>query len=51
MIPYIVNIDRTNPIGKIIGDYGDYQYNKGFIIGHITGICFGGIIAWIILSR
>jgi len=51
MNPYILNIDRTKPIGKIVGDYSDYQWNKGFIIGHISGLCLGGIIVWIILSK
>jgi hypothetical protein len=51
MKPYITSIDRTNPIGNIIGDYGEYQFNKGFMIGHISGICVGAIIVWAILSK
>jgi hypothetical protein len=51
MKPYITGVDRTNPIGKIVGDYGDHQRNKGFIIGHISGICVGGLIVWAILSK
>ena len=51
MNPYIMNADRANPIGKMVAEYGDNQWNKGFIIGHISGLCVGGIIAWIILSK
>ena len=51
MNPYILSIDRTKPIGKIVGDYGDYEWNKGFMIGHISGFCLGGIIVWIILTK
>jgi len=51
MKPYIINIDRTNPIGKIVADYSENQWTKGFLIGHISGLCLGGIIAWIILSK
>jgi hypothetical protein len=46
MKPYITGIDRTNPIGKIVGDYGEYQWNKGFMTGIFTGICVGGILVW-----
>ena len=51
MEPYIIGVDRTNPIGKIIGDYGAYQWNEGFMFGHISGICVGGIIVWAMLSK
>jgi len=51
MIPYIINVDRTNPIGEIVGDYGDHQWNKGFMIGYISGLCIGGIIVWTVLSK
>jgi len=51
MNPYISDVDRTYPIGKIVGDYGDNQWNKGFIIGHISGLCLGGLIVWTILSK
>lgn len=51
MTPYITGVDITNPIGKIVGDYGEYQWIKGFMVGHISGICVGGIIVWAILSK
>ena len=51
MNPYLINVDRTTPIGKIVGEYGDNQWNKGFMFGHISGLCVGGIIVWIILSK
>ena len=51
MKPFIINVDRTNPIGEIVADYGDYQWNKGFTIGFISGLCLGGIIFWAILSK
>jgi hypothetical protein len=51
MKPYIINVDRTNPLGEIVGNYGDYQWNQGFIMGHLSGLCVGGIIFWFILSR
>lgn len=37
MIPFIISIDKTKPIGKLIADYGDYQWNNGFIVGFISG--------------
>ena len=48
MKPFIINVDRTNPIGGIIGDYGDYQWNKGFMVGFMSGLCLGGIIVMLI---
>jgi hypothetical protein len=51
MNPYILNVDRKKPIGAIVGEYGDNQWNKGFMIGNIVGLCVGGILAWTILSR
>ncbi len=45
----IIDVDRSNPIGKLVGEYGDEQYWKGFGIGYITGIlvsfsvCFLGL--------
>ncbi len=50
MKPYITGIDRTNPIVKIIGEYGEYQWTKGFVIGLISGICVGGILVWAITA-
>jgi hypothetical protein len=49
MKPYIINVDRTTPIGEAVGDYGDYQWAKGFLIGHISGFCVGGLFVWSIL--
>lgn len=37
MNPYIINIDRTKPIGKLIDQYGECQYNNGFLIGFLCG--------------
>jgi hypothetical protein len=51
MNPYIINVDRTHPIGEVIGEYCDYQWNKGFVIGHISGICVGGLLVWVLLSK
>jgi hypothetical protein len=51
MKPYIDNVDRTTPIGEIVGEYGDYQWTKGFLIGHISGFCVGGLFVWAILSK
>ena len=45
MTPYIINVDRTTPIGEIVGEYGDNQWKKGFMIG----VCVGGILVWIAL--
>jgi hypothetical protein len=51
MKPYIINVDRTHPIGEVIGEYCDYQWNKGFVIGHISGFCVGGLLVWVLLSK
>ena len=51
MKPYITNIDTTNPIGKIIKEYGEYEWTKGFLIGHLSGLCVGGAIVLILLSK
>ena len=51
MKPYIVSVDRTNPIGEIIEEYSEYQWKKGFVIGHISGLCVGGLLVWILLSK
>ena len=48
MKPYIIDVDRTNLVGAIVGTYGDYQWTKGFLIGHISGLCLGGIIVWVV---
>ena len=45
MRPYIINVDRTTPMGMIVGEYGDNQWKKGFI----SGVCIGGILVWITL--
>jgi len=45
MKPYITGVDRTNPIGKIVGDYGEDQWNKGFMTGIFVGLCVGLILA------
>ena len=51
MKPYIINVDRTNPIGEMVGNYGEVQWTKGFIIGHVSGLCVGGLLVWILLSK
>jgi hypothetical protein len=51
MTPYIISVDRTYPIGEVVGEYGDHQWNKGFVIGHITGLCVGGLLVWVLLSK
>ena len=47
MKPYIINVDRSHPIGAIIADYGDYQW----LWGHISGLCVGGLVAWLLLAK
>lgn len=42
---------ELNSVASIFGEYGNYQWNKGFMIGHITGLCLGGAIAWTLLSK
>ena len=51
MKPYIINVDHSHPIGAIIADYGDHQWNKGFIMGHVSGLCVGGLVAWLLLTK
>lgn len=47
--PYIVNVDRTNPIGKLVAEYGDSLYWRGFGHGFLSGAfvllsaCFLGL--------
>jgi hypothetical protein len=41
MKPYIISVDRTNSMGKIIGEFGDDRWNNGFIRGFIYGLCIG----------
>ena len=49
MKPYIIDVDRTTPIGEMVEEYGVYQWQKGFVIGHLSGFCLGGILVWAIL--
>jgi len=51
MKPYIIDVNRTTPIGEIVGEYGDYQWNKGFAFGLVSGLCIGSTFAWILLSK
>jgi len=51
MKPYIIDIDTTNPIGKIIKEYGEYEWTKGFLMGHLSGLCVGSLFVWILLSK
>ena len=50
-LPYIVDVDRENPIGKLVGEYGDSLYWRGFGHGLFLGIvtlgasCFLGLYA------
>jgi hypothetical protein len=50
MKPYILDVDRTTPIGEMVEEYGEYQWKKGFVIGHLSGVCLGGILVWVILT-
>lgn len=34
----IVSIDREKPIGKLVGDYADNEFKRGFWYGIATGI-------------
>jgi hypothetical protein len=51
MKPYIINVDKTHPIGEIVWEYGAYEWNKGFAIGHISGLCLGGLLVWALLTK
>ena len=51
MKPYIMNVDRTTTVGEMVANYGEYQWIKGFLIGHISGLCVGGAIVWILFSK
>jgi len=46
-----MNVDRTTPIGGLVGEYGDYQWANGFLIGHLSGLCAGGLLVWVLLSK
>ena len=48
---YITDIDRTTPIGKVLGDYGDYQWNNGFLVGCFSGFCICSIYTVIIYKK
>jgi hypothetical protein len=43
----IVSVDRTKPIGKLVGEYGDRRWMFGFIVGYISG----SIVATICLIK
>lgn len=49
MIPKIISVDRSTPVGKLVGDYGDDKYWLGFGHGYLLGIatsflsCFLGL--------
>ena len=45
MQPHIQTVDRTHPVGALVGEYGDNRYWQGF--GH--GFCFG-IVATCVLG-
>jgi hypothetical protein len=51
MKPYIIDVDRTKPIGRMVEEYGKYEWTKGFLIGHLSGLCVGGAIVWILFSK
>lgn len=51
MKPYIIDVDKTTPIGEMVEEYGDYQWRKGFVTGHISGFCLGGLLVWVLLSN
>lgn len=50
MISYIKSINRENPVGKMIGEYGDDEWKKGFNVGCIYGISVSTICFVIVLS-
>ena len=50
MKPYITNVDPTHPIGLMVEEYGEYQWKKGFLMGHMSGLCVG-LFVWILLSK
>ena len=50
MNPYIRNIDRTNPIGDLIAEYGENQWNIEFYMGFIYGLSIGTICCVILLK-
>lgn len=47
MKPYIINVDRTHPVGAMVADYGDSQW----LWGYVSGLCIGGLLVWIILAK
>jgi len=38
----LLGVDRTKPVGKLVGEYADRQWRYGFLFGFITGsvLCF-----------
>jgi hypothetical protein len=44
---YILDVDRTHPLGKVLTEYGNYKWMNGFIIG----LCLGSTMTWAILSK
>lgn len=41
---YIIDIDRSTPIGQFIGEYGDYKWNNGFLVGFVSGFSIGAFL-------
>jgi hypothetical protein len=38
MFPYIVKLDETKPLGKIMSEYGKQKYISGFYTGFFSGV-------------
>jgi hypothetical protein len=51
MKPYIIDVDRTTMVGEMVANYGEYEWTKGFLMGHLSGLCVGGAIVWILLAK
>ncbi len=51
MKPFIINVDKNTSIGKVVGDYGDYQWKNGFYIGSIVGVYIGVCISYAFLYK
>jgi hypothetical protein len=42
---FIQSIDRTKPLGQIVGEYGDSRWKSGFFVGLCVGTAVGVAIA------
>lgn len=50
-IAHIIDVNRQNPIGSLVGQYGDDRYWQGVRHGLIAGIFLGGFSAIVGMFR